>query len=119
MGGPTDRARLTLAYARTRGSSTGAADATPSDHYHRPPDQPDGRPFMRVRDLAAAMEAVAPLELAEPWDNVGLLAGSAEWQLGGPVLLAIDLTRAVLAEALAAKPSAVVAYHPPIWEGVK
>jgi dinuclear metal center YbgI/SA1388 family protein len=74
---------------------------------------------MKVRDLAAAMDAVAPLVLAEDWDNVGLLAGSAEWGLKGPVVLTIDLTERVLAEAVKAGASAVVAYHPPIWEGMK
>ncbi|MEX2219962.1 MAG: Nif3-like dinuclear metal center hexameric protein [Phycisphaerales bacterium] len=74
---------------------------------------------MKVSDLAGAMESVAPLVLAEEWDNVGLLAGSMAWDLRGPVLLTIDLTEAVLAEAAGAGASAVVSYHPPIWEGLK
>lgn len=74
---------------------------------------------MRVRDLAAAMARLAPLDLAEPWDNVGLLAGAEDDELRGPVLLAIDLTERVLDEAVAAKASTVVAYHPPIWEPMR
>ncbi len=74
---------------------------------------------MLVRDLAEAMGKIAPLELAESWDNVGLLVGSPERALTGPVLLTIDLTERVLAEAVAAQASAIVAYHPPIWKPFK
>ena len=72
-----------------------------------------------VADLARAMEAIAPTRFAEPWDNVGLLLGDPDADLAGGVLLAIDLTPAVLAEAKASRVAAVVAYHPPIFKGVK
>lgn len=71
---------------------------------------------MLIQDLIAAMQRIAPLELAEPWDKVGLLAGDRSRVLAGPVMLTIDLTEAVLEEAVSAKASAVIAYHPPIWE---
>jgi dinuclear metal center YbgI/SA1388 family protein len=74
---------------------------------------------MHVRDLIAAMGRLAPLRYAESWDNVGLLVGDAAANLPGPVLLTIDLTEAVLAEAIGAKAAAIVSYHPPLWEGVK
>jgi dinuclear metal center YbgI/SA1388 family protein len=73
---------------------------------------------LQVRSLMDAMERIAPLSLAEPWDNVGLVAGSAAAPLSG-VVLTIDLTSAVLAEASARGASAIVAYHPPIWEALK
>jgi dinuclear metal center YbgI/SA1388 family protein len=74
---------------------------------------------MRVADLASAMQRIAPLELAESWDNVGLLVGDSERQIRGPVVLTIDLTERVLAEATKAKAGAVVSYHPPLWEPIK
>ncbi len=74
---------------------------------------------MKVADLARAMETIAPLALGESWDNVGLIVGSFERRLAGPVLLTIDLTEPVLVEAVAAKASAVIAYHPPIWDPVR
>lgn len=74
---------------------------------------------MRVADLVRAMGEIAPTHLAEAWDNVGLLVGSGERALAGPVLLTIDLTERVLAEAVASKASAIVSYHPPVWEGLK
>ncbi len=74
---------------------------------------------MLVADLARAMESVAPLRLAEEWDNAGLILGAAQHPLRGPIVLAIDLTEPVLAEAVALKASAIVAYHPPIWDPVR
>ena len=74
---------------------------------------------MKIADLVAAMERIAPAELAEPGDNVGLVMGSAEAELRGPVLLTIDLTEAVAAEAVRLKCGAVIAYHPPIFEAMK
>jgi len=74
---------------------------------------------MNVSHLVQAMQTIAPLELASSWDNVGLLLGSGEHPLRGPVLLTIDLTERVLAEAIAMKASAVISYHPPIWEAIK
>lgn len=73
---------------------------------------------MNVRNLVEAMEAIAPTRLAESWDNVGLIVGDAEAQLRR-ILLCIDLTPSVLAEARAHGAGAVVAYHPPIFKGLR
>ena len=61
------------------------------------------------------LEQIAPLELAEDWDNVGLLVeapGGAEIR---SIHLAIDLNETVLDEAIAARSGLIVAYHPPIF----
>jgi dinuclear metal center YbgI/SA1388 family protein len=71
---------------------------------------------MRVNDLVRLMGQIAPLEYAEEWDRVGLLVGDGERELSGPVLLTIDLTERVLAEAIGAGSRAIIAYHPPIFE---
>jgi dinuclear metal center YbgI/SA1388 family protein len=71
-----------------------------------------------VGDLAAALEATAPARLAEGWDNVGLLLGSRAAPCAR-VMLAIDLTPAVLDEAIDLGVDAVVAYHPPIFDPLK
>jgi dinuclear metal center YbgI/SA1388 family protein len=72
---------------------------------------------MKVGDLARVMEGIAPLAYAESWDNVGLLVGDPLRELSGPVLLTIDLTERVLAEAIEHRAAAVVAYHPPLGVG--
>jgi dinuclear metal center YbgI/SA1388 family protein len=68
-----------------------------------------------VAALSAAMEAIAPTWAAADWDNVGLLVGSPDWP-ARKVLLTIDLTPAVLDEAVAGRFDAVVAYHPLIFK---
>ena len=73
---------------------------------------------MRIADLVGAMETIAPIRFAASWDNVGLLVGDPEAPLAR-VLLTIDCTRAVLAEATAGTVAAVVSYHPPIFEAQK
>lgn len=65
------------------------------------------------------MLTIAPLQLAEEWDNVGLLVGDALRPLSGPVLLTIDLDTAVAEEAIAMNAGAIVAYHPPIFRPFK
>lgn len=74
---------------------------------------------MRVADLIAAMESIAPPTLAEEWDNVGLIAGDRQAELRGSVLLTIDLTTAVVTEAREMGAGAIVAYHPPIFRPVR
>ncbi len=74
---------------------------------------------MLLSDLTAAMHSIAPLHLAEEWDNVGLLIGDPSRPLAGPILLTIDLTSPVLDEAIAMHAGAVVAYHPPIFTPLK
>jgi dinuclear metal center YbgI/SA1388 family protein len=70
----------------------------------------------KVRDITTALEAFAPLSLAESWDNVGLLVGDQDAAVSN-VLLCIDYTREVAEEAKDCE--LVVAYHPPIFSGVK
>jgi dinuclear metal center YbgI/SA1388 family protein len=72
-----------------------------------------------IGDLLSAMDRIAPLALAEEWDNVGLIAGDPASSITGPVLITIDLTEAVLAEAEAARAGAIVSYHPPLFQPIK
>ncbi|MCC6320848.1 MAG: Nif3-like dinuclear metal center hexameric protein [Phycisphaerales bacterium] len=74
---------------------------------------------MTISNLMEAIERIAPLRLAEEWDNVGLLMGDPADTLRGPVLLTIDLTEAVLDEAAGLGARAIVAYHPPIFGPLK
>ncbi len=72
----------------------------------------------RIGDLAKALARVAPSALAAPWDNVGLLIGDANSPCER-VLLTIDLTDAVAAEACELRVAAIIAYHPPIFHPIK
>jgi len=73
---------------------------------------------MKVQDIAAAMENLLPKALAQSWDNVGLLVGDPEAK-ARRLLVTIDTTAAVAAEARRLKIDLIVAYHPIIWDGLK
>jgi len=73
---------------------------------------------MRVQDVINAVESIAPPELAESWDNVGLLVGDRD-RTAEHVLLTIDLTSGVLDEAIRVRADTVIAYHPPLFHAVK
>jgi len=73
---------------------------------------------MKLKKMMPHFEAIAPLELAEDWDNVGLLTGDPEQSIK-KVMLAIDLTQAVFEEAKAQKVDLMLTYHPPVFEPVK
>jgi dinuclear metal center YbgI/SA1388 family protein len=73
---------------------------------------------MNVADLVRAMEEIAPTRFAASWDNVGLLVGD-EAAPARRVLLTIDCTLPVVAEAVEGRYDAIVSYHPPIFAAVK
>ncbi|MGD9109783.1 MAG: Nif3-like dinuclear metal center hexameric protein, partial [Phycisphaerales bacterium] len=68
---------------------------------------------MKVSDIAKQIEAMVPLELAQHWDNVGLLIGNASKQVK-TLLLTIDITKAVVTEAKKLKAQMIISYHPVI-----
>lgn len=71
-----------------------------------------------LSDLTAALESLAPLRLAEPWDNVGLLLGDPSAEVSR-ALLTIDCTDAVFDEAVTLGCQLIVSYHPVIFDGLK
>jgi dinuclear metal center YbgI/SA1388 family protein len=92
------------------------------------PKDPDLWQYIRVvtaplSEVLAVLERLAPLQFAEPWDNVGLMVEPIT--LGGGAarldraLLTIDLSDGVVAEAEALGAKLIIAYHPPIFQGLK
>lgn len=74
--------------------------------------------------VVKALERIAPLALAEEWDNVGLLVEApARDRSGGRsvrrILLTVDLTPPVLEEARNDRADLVVSYHPPIFHPLR
>jgi len=66
---------------------------------------------MIVKDITQAIEAFAPRELADGWDNVGLLAGNFEQEVKR-VFLCLDVTSSVVAEAIEFGADLIIAHHP-------
>jgi dinuclear metal center YbgI/SA1388 family protein len=73
---------------------------------------------MKIEQIAAKIEEIVPLKLAQEWDNVGLLIGDARRDVKN-ILLTIDITGEVLAEAKRLRTNLIVSYHPVIWDGLK
>lgn len=67
--------------------------------------------MITVRDLESSLFAWAPAELAAPWDNVGHLVGEPDAEVK-TVLIALDITEAVVKEAIACRADVIVAHHP-------
>lgn len=68
--------------------------------------------------IAAALEKLAPCELAECWDNVGLLVGSMGQKVD-KVLLTIDVTADVIAEAAGKRAGLIISHHPFPFQAMK
>ena len=64
-----------------------------------------------VRDIEQYLYAWAPRELAESWDNVGLLVGDPEAEVRR-VLVALDVTPQVVDEAIEKDCQLIAAHHP-------
>ncbi|MBE7490676.1 MAG: Nif3-like dinuclear metal center hexameric protein [Planctomycetes bacterium] len=73
---------------------------------------------MKVSTLVDLLDRLYPFALAEEWDNVGLIAGDSRAEVAG-VLLALDVTRDVLAEAGTAGCNVVITHHPVIFRPIR
>ena len=73
---------------------------------------------MKLKDVTKKLEAHVPLALAQDWDNVGLLLGDLEQDVD-QILLTIDVTPEVAAEAKALGANFILCYHPLIFDGLK
>jgi len=71
-----------------------------------------------VGQILELLDKMAPLELAEPWDNVGLLAGSRSNTVDC-VLCALDFSQQVLDEAIEKGAQLIVTHHPILFGGRK
>lgn len=70
--------------------------------------------MLTVKDVAAKIEELAPRNLAEDWDNVGLQIGSMQNKVQG-ILVTLDITEKVIAEAEGLGVDLIVAHHPLIF----
>ena len=73
---------------------------------------------VKIKDVIATLEVFAPLPLQDGYDNAGLQVGEPEAEVSG-VLLCLDVTEAVLAEAVAKGCNMVVAHHPLLFHPLR
>jgi dinuclear metal center YbgI/SA1388 family protein len=71
-----------------------------------------------IKDITASLEQLAPLAYQENYDNAGLLVGDPTVEVAR-VLVSLDVTEAVVQEAMNRQCELIVAHHPIIFKGLK
>lgn len=74
--------------------------------------------MIKIRDITSSIEEFAPRNLQESYDNAGLQVGDPQADVTG-VLLCLDVTEEILAEAIARECNLIVSHHPLIFHGLK
>ncbi len=69
---------------------------------------------MRIEDVFAVLDKLAPFDTAAPWDNPGLLLGDMQAEVSG-VMVALDLSVGVIEQAQAAGCNLILTHHPFIF----
>lgn len=72
----------------------------------------------KIREITEYLESIAPLPYQEDYDNSGLLIGSSEIEITG-VLVTLDVTEEVIAEAIKNNCNLIISHHPIIFRGLK
>ncbi|MFR9650592.1 MAG: Nif3-like dinuclear metal center hexameric protein [Rikenellaceae bacterium] len=70
--------------------------------------------MVTVKEITAAIEEFAPLNLQSSFDNSGLLVGCDSQEVNGAII-AVDLTESVIDEALERGVDMVICHHPIIF----
>lgn len=71
-----------------------------------------------IQQIISVVADFAPLSLQESWDNSGVQVGATDIPCSG-VMLCVDATPAVVAEAVARGCNLVIAHHPLLFRGLK
>jgi dinuclear metal center YbgI/SA1388 family protein len=72
---------------------------------------------MQIQAITHFLESIAPLSLQESYDNAGLLVGCETDEISG-ILLSLDVTEAVIEEAIQKNCNLIIAHHPIIFKGL-
>lgn len=73
---------------------------------------------MKIRNVTAYLEEIAPLDYQESYDNSGLIIGDGDTRVDG-VLITLDCTEAIVDEAIEEGCNLVIAHHPIIFKGIR
>ncbi|MBQ8889063.1 MAG: Nif3-like dinuclear metal center hexameric protein [Bacteroidaceae bacterium] len=73
---------------------------------------------MKIKEIVSALERFAPLPLQDGFDNAGLQVGLTDAEATG-ALLCLDVTEAVVDEAITLGYNLIVSHHPLIFKGYK
>ncbi len=73
---------------------------------------------MIVKDFTSVLEELAPLSVQESYDNSGLQIGN-EQDIVSKILFTIDVTEAVIQEAIDTNADLIISHHPLIFNSLK
>ena len=73
---------------------------------------------MQISEITNYIESLAPLAYQESYDNAGLLVGNPTQKVK-QALITLDVTEAILDEAIETKCDLIIAHHPLIFSGLK
>jgi dinuclear metal center YbgI/SA1388 family protein len=73
---------------------------------------------MKVSEITRYLESLAPRSSQESYDNCGLLVGNSNAEVTA-VLISLDCTEEVVADAVAKGCNMIIAHHPIIFKGLK
>jgi dinuclear metal center YbgI/SA1388 family protein len=73
---------------------------------------------MKIKEITAHLEFLAPLSSQASYDNCGLLVGNQEEEVNA-ALICLDCTELVVEEAIAKECNLIIAHHPIIFSGLK
>ncbi len=73
---------------------------------------------MKICEIISALEEAAPLWLQESYDNAGLTVGNPDADVDS-ALITLDVTDAVLDEAIREGCGIIISHHPVIFNGLK
>ena len=68
-----------------------------------------------IHDVMEILKQIAPLHLAESWDNVGLLLGDPKSPVH-QVMMCLTITPEVVEEAVREKTQMIVTHHPLLFK---
>ncbi|MEI7801553.1 MAG: Nif3-like dinuclear metal center hexameric protein [Bacteroidota bacterium] len=73
---------------------------------------------MKLSEIIKVLEAFAPLQLQESYDNAGLITGNSKMEIKA-ALLTLDCTEEIIDEAISANCNLIIAHHPIVFGGLK
>ncbi len=73
---------------------------------------------MKLKKITAEFEKSFPKNLAEEWDNIGVMVGEVDSDIN-KVQISLDITDEIIERALSEKANLIITHHPMIFRGIK
>jgi dinuclear metal center YbgI/SA1388 family protein len=73
---------------------------------------------MKIAEVTAYLESLAPIPTQESYDNSGLIVGTYDTEITN-ALISLDCTEEIVDEAIAHNCNLIIAHHPIVFKGLK